>query len=82
MRFYVYTAKIARNILSVHRPDSCLLICASRGSAGLQAFWAGVIQQIVTAYHGQPVDVQTVRVRKGKAVEHLQVVAALLPEGS
>ena len=46
------------------------------------AFWAGVTQQIVTAYNGQQVDAQTARVRKGKAVEHLQVVAALLPEAA
>ena len=40
---------------------------------------AGVVQQIVTVYSGQPVDPQTVRVRKGRAMEPLQVVAALLP---
>lgn len=39
----------------------------------------GVVQQIVSAYNGQQIDAQMVRVRKERAVEHLQVIAALLP---
>ena len=43
-------------------------------------FWKGAHATIVNAYGGKAVDATTVRVRKDKAISHLQFIAAMLPD--
>jgi hypothetical protein len=43
-------------------------------------FWKGAHATIVNAYGGKAVDANTVRVRKDKAISHLDFIAAMLPD--